>query len=122
MRFIFIVLFLLINVRTFAQTDSLKTYLSGTWFHSFEEDNHNKKIYRKQDFNFPPSRGRNSFIFEKDGKVKILVINAYDGIDITEANWKLRCKKKIHIYGKHRMTLAIQNSISNSFSLISVKQ
>ena len=30
----------------------------GTWFHSYEEDTEDAKVYRPKGFAFPPSRGR----------------------------------------------------------------
>src|SRR5215207_5545501 len=38
------------------------------WYHSYEEDTEDVKIYRPEDYEFPPSRGRSSFEIKEDGK------------------------------------------------------
>ena len=39
----------------------------GRWTHSFEEDHDGISVYRRDDFAFPPARGRRGVEFRPDG-------------------------------------------------------
>jgi hypothetical protein len=41
----------------------------NNWVHSYEEDTENEKVYRLSTFEFPPSRGRDGFEIDENGKV-----------------------------------------------------
>jgi hypothetical protein len=41
--------------------------LTGRWTHSFEEDHDGLTVYRRDDFAFPPARGRRGVEFGADG-------------------------------------------------------
>jgi hypothetical protein len=41
--------------------------LDGRWTHSFEEDHDGVSVYRREDFAFPPARGRRGVEFGSDG-------------------------------------------------------
>jgi hypothetical protein len=38
------------------------------WYHSYEEDTEDIKIYRPAGYGFPPSRGRSSFEIKENGE------------------------------------------------------
>lgn len=41
--------------------------LDGRWTHSSEEDHDGVSVYRREDFAFPPARGRRGVEFRPDG-------------------------------------------------------
>jgi hypothetical protein len=41
--------------------------LVGSWAHSHEEDHDGAQVFRRSDFEFPPSRGREAFTLRPDG-------------------------------------------------------
>ncbi|MFG1819778.1 hypothetical protein ACGFIF_38885 [Kribbella sp. NPDC049174] len=41
--------------------------MPGRWTHSFEEDHDGITVYRRDDFAFPPARGRRGVEFRPDG-------------------------------------------------------
>jgi hypothetical protein len=43
------------------------TTLEGRWRHSFEEDHEGIRVYRPDDYDFPPSRRRGGVEFGADG-------------------------------------------------------
>ncbi len=43
--------------------------LLGAWVHSHEEDEPGRKVFRRDDYPFPPSRGRRGYEFHPDGRV-----------------------------------------------------
>lgn len=43
------------------------TTLHGRWQHSFEEDHDGVRVYRPEDYDFPPARGRGGVEFGADG-------------------------------------------------------
>src|SRR5687767_12282600 len=55
--------------------------LYRTWLHSREEDQGEVMVYRPNDFNFPPSRGRTGFAFEAGGKFTQYDIAPTDGLE-----------------------------------------
>ncbi len=49
---------------------SLSTEPVGRWTHSFEEDHDGISVYRRDDFAFPPARGRRGVEFRPDGTLR----------------------------------------------------
>lgn len=45
--------------------------LIGSWVHSHEEDGDGVQVFRPAGYPFPPSRGRDSFTLEADGRAAI---------------------------------------------------
>jgi tRNA(Phe) wybutosine-synthesizing methylase Tyw3 len=43
------------------------TSLVGSWSHSHEEDDEGAQVFRPADYDFPPSRGRETFTLHPDG-------------------------------------------------------
>ncbi|MFK4086498.1 hypothetical protein ACI2LF_20475 [Kribbella sp. NPDC020789] len=41
--------------------------MPGRWTHSFEEDHDGVTVYRRDDYAFPPARGRRGVQFRPDG-------------------------------------------------------
>ncbi|GAA2518717.1 hypothetical protein GCM10010423_08560 [Streptomyces levis] len=41
--------------------------LFRSWFHSYEEDHEDVRVYRPDDYPFPPARGRHGMEFAPDG-------------------------------------------------------
>ena len=41
--------------------------LLGEWVHSYEEDEPGRKVFRRSDYPFPPSRGRDGLELKADG-------------------------------------------------------
>jgi hypothetical protein len=58
------------------------------WTHSYEEDQGDTVVYRPGTFDFPPSRGREGFEFNDNGKFKNYVIAPTDGINTVKGSWK----------------------------------
>src|SRR5687768_421751 len=61
------------------------------WIHSHEEDNTEKgyRTYRPSSYNFPPSRGRDSFEIKKDGIAIDHPIAPTDGNLTIQRKWKV---------------------------------
>lgn len=64
-------------------------YTATRWLHSHEEDHDSIRIYRPQDFNFPPSRGRSGFELNRNGEALFGQIAPTDGIVWIDAQWKI---------------------------------
>jgi len=45
----------------------MKSKLTDKWIHSHEEDTEDVMVFRKENFEFPPSRGREKMEFKEDG-------------------------------------------------------
>lgn len=52
--------------------------MAGRWTHSFEEDHDGITVYRRDDFAFPPARGRRGVEFRPDGTFVQLSIGRGD--------------------------------------------
>ncbi|OAN59531.1 hypothetical protein [Magnetospirillum moscoviense] len=63
--------------------------LVGHWRHSHEEDDGGDRVYRREDFPFPPSRGRRGLEFLAGGDLITDDIAAGDGTDQTVGRWRL---------------------------------
>lgn len=50
-----------------------------TWVHSHEEDFDGKMVYRRADYDFPPSRGRERFDVKRDGGLLYYGLAPNDG-------------------------------------------
>lgn len=58
------------------------------WIHSYEEDSGKINVYRPQNYDFPPSRGREGFEFKEEGLFKKYVIAPADGINTINGKWR----------------------------------
>ena len=64
--------------------------LVGTWLHSHEEDTPTERVYRRSDFDFAPSRGRDGYEFRADRTGEYIGIAPQDGATRTTQKWRLR--------------------------------
>lgn len=61
--------------------------LLGRWLHSHEEDEGHARVYRPEDYPFPPARGREGFELRPDGEFVDLSITPTDQIRRTPGEW-----------------------------------
>lgn len=59
------------------------------WVHSHEEDTETEMVFRPDDFEFPPSRGRVAFELRPDGTALDRGIGANDAPQDAEGRWTL---------------------------------
>jgi len=71
----------------------------GDWFHSHEEDEGNRMIFRKSDFHFPLSRGRIGFRLARGGAAQTISIGADDLPVSAGAHWHVQGEQEIVIDG-----------------------
>jgi hypothetical protein len=65
--------------------------LVGSWSHSHEEDDEGVQVFRPVDYDFPPSRGRESFTLRPDGTAVAGLPGPDDrGISTDEGTWQLQ--------------------------------
>jgi hypothetical protein len=64
--------------------------LAGSWVHSHEEDHEGIQVFRPVSYDFPPSRGRESFTLRPDGTAVAGLPGPDDrGISTDDGNWQL---------------------------------
>ncbi|MBI1917407.1 MAG: hypothetical protein HYS12_22125 [Planctomycetes bacterium] len=61
----------------------------GSWLHSHEEDTDTTTVYRRADYEFPPSRGRKGFELRADGALSEKGIGPTDRSVHTAGRWHL---------------------------------
>jgi hypothetical protein len=77
--------------------DALSAYLEVLWVHSHEDDQQNPQItraFRKEGYDFPPSRGRESFKLLPDNSLIWNKIAPTDGFQAIEGTWKWNAEKQ----------------------------
>ena len=67
--------------------------MSQVWIHSHEEDSADVRAYREQEFDFPPSRGREGFQINADSTFVFYAIAPTDGSQKKKAQWTLEDEK-----------------------------
>ena len=60
----------------------------GRWTHSFEEDHDGLTVYRRDDFAFPPARGRRGVEFRPDGSFVDWAIGRGDAPEPRNGRWQ----------------------------------
>lgn len=70
-------------------TELVEAIIGTTWIHAHEEDEENVTAYRSDDYNFPPSRGREGFRMEQDSTFLFYAIAPTDGIQMHKGHWKV---------------------------------
>jgi hypothetical protein len=60
----------------------------GRWTHSFEEDHDGISVYRRDDFAFPPARGRRGVEFRADGTFVERLIGRGDAPEEHLGQWE----------------------------------
>jgi len=88
--------------------------LIGTWLHSHEEDTATERIYRRSDFEFPPSRGRRGYEFQSDHSCISIGIAARDGAT------KEACKWQLHKATESIIVLTFPDGHQNMLQIVSV--
>ncbi|MEW2613827.1 hypothetical protein AB0937_27280 [Streptomyces sp. NPDC047880] len=63
--------------------------LFRSWFHSCEEDHEDVRVYRPEDFPFPPARGRRGMEFVPDGTVVDHPLGRGDAPGAVRGRWRL---------------------------------
>jgi hypothetical protein len=66
-----------------------------SWIHSNEEDEDSVQAYRPKGFDFPPSRGRDGFVIEKDGTFIDRPIAPTDGNETVPGKWESAGEGKV---------------------------
>lgn len=93
-------------------SDAVELILIGTWKHSKEEDSEGVKVYRKSDYNFPPSRGRVSIEFKVDHSLIYSPIGANDFHEGHQGKWSL-----------NETTLTLEyNNVSKTYSVLELNK
>ena len=62
--------------------------LLGRWVHSYEEDHDGVSVFRRQDFPFPPARGRRGVEFGADGAFVEWAIGRGDASEARPGRWE----------------------------------
>lgn len=63
--------------------------LFRSWFHSYEEDHGDVRVYRPDDYPFPPARGRRGMEFVPDGAFVDRPLGRGDAPDAVPGHWRL---------------------------------
>ena len=96
--FAFLVLFLVGSCNTSKEINySEDQNLFQTWRHSHEEDTETYKVYRNQDFSFPPSRGRDAFTIKENGEFIHYEIGPVDLPVETQKVWEWQGKNTLFV-------------------------
>ncbi len=67
-----------------------ETDLIGEWVHSHEEDSIGLNAYRKKPYDFPPSRGRKSFILKAEHQLQYYDLSPTCGLSGFKGTWSYR--------------------------------
>jgi hypothetical protein len=91
----------------------LRTCLVGRWLHSHEEDSGTTEIYRPEDYDFPPARGRTGYEFLPDGQAVYIGIASTDGSTETHGHWDVEAPDRVIVTmedaGTQRTVLQVQD-------------
>jgi hypothetical protein len=69
-------------------SDQLPDGVTGTWLHSFEEDQGDVLVYRPPDHDFPLARGRDGIEFAADGSFVEWAIGRGDARQAVPGRWQ----------------------------------
>ena len=111
-------LLLALGMQAQKKSSGIPVDLYKCWSASYEENKETskEKIYRNCEYAFPPSRFRQSIIFEKDGTCKVLHVGEAD------AHYYVDCK---YVYNKKKRTINISDEkgkVKMKFKVISVNK
>jgi hypothetical protein len=67
-----------------------ESQLLGRWFHSHEESQGDRLVFRPADFAFPPSRGRTGLVFGQGGDLQVEGPGPDDRRRATSGRWSLQ--------------------------------
>ncbi|MEU3933442.1 hypothetical protein AB0E85_15590 [Streptomyces sp. NPDC029044] len=69
--------------------------LFRSWLHSYEEDHEDVRVYRPDDFAFPPARGRRGMEFAPDGTFVDHPLGRGDAPGAVPGRWRLLPEDRI---------------------------
>lgn len=67
------------------------------WIHSFEEDQNGVTVYRPEEYEFPPARGRDGIEFRQDGVFIDWGIGRTDALHGTNGHWEAETSRRVRI-------------------------
>jgi hypothetical protein len=79
------------------QMEDLQSCMLGHWIHSHEEDAQGVMVYRREGYNFPPSRGRIGFDFREGGELVYFGIGRADGSEQFSGSWAIEASNRVRI-------------------------
>ncbi|ELS01737.1 hypothetical protein Xen7305DRAFT_00014420 [Xenococcus sp. PCC 7305] len=68
------------------------------WVHSYEEDGNGMQVYRPEDYDFPPSRGRGGFELKENKQFILYTIGPTDRPQALLGNWRIIDSNKLKVY------------------------
>lgn len=90
--------------------------LVGKWLHSHEEDTAKEMVYRRDDFDFPPSRGRNGYEFRANKTCNYIGIAPQDGSTLEGCEWKVTGRKP------KKISLSFVNGKATELDVVSIEK
>lgn len=90
-------------------TNGVSSAMFKHWTHSREEDSGEIKVYRPNEYNFPPSRGRDGFELKENGEFIYYGIGATDKREAVIGRWKAE--------GENKIQVTFDNQNNQSFTL-----
>ncbi|MZF84901.1 hypothetical protein [Streptomyces sp. SID5643] len=83
--------------------------LFRSWLHSYEEDDDDVRVYRPDDFPFPPARGRRGMEFAPDGTFVDHPLGRGDAPGTVPGRWRLVADRRIELtFGGDRPDRALE--------------
>jgi hypothetical protein len=67
--------------------NAMDALFDTVWKHSYEDNEGDVWVYRPENYDFPPSRGRAGFQLFADGRFVELAIAPTDGIEARQGTW-----------------------------------
>ncbi|WP_148685664.1 hypothetical protein [Candidatus Nitrosocosmicus hydrocola] len=95
--------------------------LYGLWYHSHEEDDSHKKVYRPSTFNFPLSRGIDAFEIRKDGNFVSYNIGPVDVSQENVYQFEIKDENRLCIY-KNKILINVMDILSCEKDLLYIKK
>jgi hypothetical protein len=99
-----------------------KETLQKKWIHSHEEDTDTEMVFRPAGYNFPPSRGRQSFALNADGTMIKGGIAPTDGTVESEGRWEVEGDKISFYVGSRSKPTRTLNIVSVTPDKLVVKK
>ena len=95
--------------------------LYNLWFHSYEEDDNSKSFYRPSSYDFPLSRGRDSFEITKNGDFISYTIGPVDRYQKKIYKFEVKDENKLYIY-RDKLSMYIIDILSCEKDLLIIKK
>lgn len=97
------------------------TYLYNLWFHSYEENDNYKQVYRPSSYDFPLSRGRDAFEIRKNGDFISYSIGPDDLPKKKVYRFEIKDENKLYIYND-KLLVNVINILSCEKDLLIIKK